>query len=287
MSVMSAAEAQQAAGADRQAAVPRSRAGTPAPGNGAAWETGHAARGRASRAWGARPRPAAQTQVHLREFQVRELRTTQVRAIDTVAPRSPGLSSPATRASAGRVVARHESAFRWGAAAGSWAAGRRAAGGRAAGRRAAGRGGVRLTKRGRLVVAWFAICVSAAVVALIWLSAAGGAAASDRGLPARTVYQGLTQIVVQPGQTLWSIASAAEPSADPRLVIQQIVQANALGGTTVQAGQLLWVPSKLIATRRAQPAGPRVPGLVGGACVRAHSQRLRQSFRQSLRLTAD
>jgi Tfp pilus assembly protein FimV len=85
--------------------------------------------------------------------------------------------------------------------------------------------------------------VSAAAVVLIWLAAAGGAAASDHGLPSRAVYRGLTQVVVQPGQTLWSIASAAEPSADPRLVIQQIVQANALGGATVHVGQLLWVPA--------------------------------------------
>ena len=50
------------------------------------------------------------------------------------------------------------------------------------------------------------------------------------------------QIVVQPGQTLWSIASAAEPTADPRAVIQQIMSVNALSGTNIQAGQLLWVP---------------------------------------------
>jgi LysM repeat protein len=52
----------------------------------------------------------------------------------------------------------------------------------------------------------------------------------------------LHQIVVQPGQTLWSIAAAAEPSADPRLVIQEIITANALPGGQLQVGQLLWVP---------------------------------------------
>ncbi len=92
-------------------------------------------------------------------------------------------------------------------------------------------------------MAWLAIGVSVAAVALIWLAAAGGAAASDRGQPTRAAYQGLTQFVVQPGQTLWSIASAAEPSADPRLVIQQIIQANALSGATIHAGQMLWVPT--------------------------------------------
>jgi LysM repeat protein len=52
----------------------------------------------------------------------------------------------------------------------------------------------------------------------------------------------MTQIVVQPGQTLWSIALSAEPSANTQTVVQQIADANALGGTSLKAGQLLWVP---------------------------------------------
>ena len=50
------------------------------------------------------------------------------------------------------------------------------------------------------------------------------------------------QIVVQPGQTLWSIASAAEPSADPRSVVQQIMTVNDLTGTKLPVGEELWVP---------------------------------------------
>jgi hypothetical protein len=52
----------------------------------------------------------------------------------------------------------------------------------------------------------------------------------------------MTRVLVQPGQTLWSIAAAAEPRADPRLVIQQIASANALGGSAIYPGELLWVP---------------------------------------------
>jgi len=52
----------------------------------------------------------------------------------------------------------------------------------------------------------------------------------------------MRHVVVEPGQTLWSLAVAAEPAADPRLVIQQIMQTNALSGPTVYAGQQLWVP---------------------------------------------
>ena len=40
----------------------------------------------------------------------------------------------------------------------------------------------------------------------------------------------MRQVVVQPGQNLWALATRAEPGADPRLVIQQIVSANALSG---------------------------------------------------------
>jgi hypothetical protein len=52
----------------------------------------------------------------------------------------------------------------------------------------------------------------------------------------------MRQIVVQPGQTLWSIAVAAAPSADPRVVIPRIEEANSLGGSTVYPGETLWVP---------------------------------------------
>jgi LysM repeat protein len=50
------------------------------------------------------------------------------------------------------------------------------------------------------------------------------------------------EIVVRPGQTLWSIAAAAEPSADPRVVVQQIMTVNSLTSPQIEAGQLLWIP---------------------------------------------
>jgi hypothetical protein len=52
----------------------------------------------------------------------------------------------------------------------------------------------------------------------------------------------MLRVVVLPGQTLWSIAMKADPAADPRAVIQQIVDDNALAGTAITAGQVLWVP---------------------------------------------
>jgi LysM repeat protein len=79
----------------------------------------------------------------------------------------------------------------------------------------------------------------AALLATVLVS--GGAQATNHG-QARAGYQGMHQVVVQPGQTLWSIALAAEPAADTRIVVQEIITANALSSSTIGAGQLLWVP---------------------------------------------
>jgi hypothetical protein len=100
---------------------------------------------------------------------------------------------------------------------------------------------VRLTRRGRVVVATLVVALIAAIALAVGMLAAGGAQASNHGQP-RAGYQGMHEIVVRPGQTLWSIASAAEPGADPRDVVQQIMNANAMTGTSITAGQLLWVP---------------------------------------------
>jgi hypothetical protein len=56
------------------------------------------------------------------------------------------------------------------------------------------------------------------------------------------VYHNLTKVVVQPGESLWAIAAQAEPAADPRNVIQEIIDLNALGGSSIQPGERLWVP---------------------------------------------
>jgi LysM domain len=100
---------------------------------------------------------------------------------------------------------------------------------------------LRLTRRGRLVVGVLAAILAAVVITLVGMAAPGGAQAANHGR-AGAGYQGMRQIVVQPGQTLWSIASRAEPSADPRLVISQIMAANSMTSSAIVAGELLWVP---------------------------------------------
>jgi LysM domain len=92
-----------------------------------------------------------------------------------------------------------------------------------------------------MLVSCVAVAAMAAGALLAILLASGGAQATNHGQPGAG-YQGMHQIVVKPGQTLWSIASAAEPTANTGDVVEQIITANALSGSEIRAGQLLWVP---------------------------------------------
>ena len=97
---------------------------------------------------------------------------------------------------------------------------------------------LRLTRRGRVVVAAAAVLL----VAALSLIASGAAQAISHSVSPRPAGRALAQVVVRPGQSLWSVAQSADPNADTRLVIQQIVELNSLSGNTVVAGQRLWVP---------------------------------------------
>ena len=97
---------------------------------------------------------------------------------------------------------------------------------------------LRLTRRGRVVVA----VAAALLVTVITLLVAGVAQATNDGPSSRAARQHLVQVVVRPGQSLWSVAESADPDQDTRAVIQQIIDLNSLTGDTVLAGQQLWVP---------------------------------------------
>jgi hypothetical protein len=101
---------------------------------------------------------------------------------------------------------------------------------------------VRLTRRGKIVLGLLALAVVASATVLIWLAIAGHAQAAQKAGPAAAGSHGMLRVVVHPGQTLWSIAVRTDPAADPRMVIQQIIDDNALTDTAIQAGQVLWVP---------------------------------------------
>jgi len=108
-------------------------------------------------------------------------------------------------------------------------------------RPAAARTPVRLTRRGRLVVTAAALLLTAAVS--VGLAGAAQALGHSGGAaqPAR-LGAGITRVQVRPGQDLWTLAEAYDPNADPRQVIQEILQLNSMSTDQVQPGQVLWMP---------------------------------------------
>jgi hypothetical protein len=88
-----------------------------------------------------------------------------------------------------------------------------------------------------------AAAAGALVIGVISMVAATAAqATSHTGPPGRSH---LVKVMVESGQSLWSIAASAEPDADPRDVIEQIRTLNSLPGYQLSAGQVLWVPRAL------------------------------------------
>lgn len=93
---------------------------------------------------------------------------------------------------------------------------------------------IRLTRRGRRVVALLAIIPIALTFLLIGMR---GAVATDG-----TVQSETQSVVVKPGQSLWDVAVAISPNTDPRETIWLIQQLNTMETSEVLAGQALIVP---------------------------------------------
>jgi LysM repeat protein len=53
---------------------------------------------------------------------------------------------------------------------------------------------------------------------------------------------GVQSVVVQPGDTLWSIAAGTAGTADVRAVVDRIQELNGLQGTVLMPGQVLELP---------------------------------------------
>lgn len=96
-----------------------------------------------------------------------------------------------------------------------------------------------LTRRGRVVVGALASLPLAA--ALIAFAVFGGSAAIATSGTTQTEF---SYVTVHSGQSLWSIASGLDASADTRDVIADIVSLNQLPGSEVQPGQRLAIPTK-------------------------------------------
>ncbi len=96
-------------------------------------------------------------------------------------------------------------------------------------------GRVRLTLRGRVLVILVAALLLAGIAVL------AKAATSSASGP--VVGSSQPMITVQPGESLWSIATQVAPNADPRATVQKIVDLNGMSGTAVAAGEQLKLPS--------------------------------------------
>lgn len=92
--------------------------------------------------------------------------------------------------------------------------------------------GSRLTRRGRLVVTLIWVVLLALAV-LPFVQSAGGAEPGGRTIPVR----------IEPGDTLWQVARDAAPEADPRVLVDQIVELNGLrAGSDIRPGDTVQVP---------------------------------------------
>lgn len=97
---------------------------------------------------------------------------------------------------------------------------------------------IKLTRRGRLVLS----TLSFATMLAISLFSLLGIATSSANASNEATNSTITQIVVAPGETLWTIAARINPENDPRAVIEDIKALNVIEGANVYAGQVLLIP---------------------------------------------
>ena len=97
--------------------------------------------------------------------------------------------------------------------------------------------GIRLTRRGRIVV-------RIATAGFVVLAVVAGVLALDRTALAGSQAQlvPVAYRVVLPGETLWQIAGDVAPGVDRRDTVAQILELNALPNAAVSAGQRIAVP---------------------------------------------
>lgn len=119
-------------------------------------------------------------------------------------------------------------------------------------------GRVRLTRRGRVVVGLGLVLGSLLVVAALLVVATPPSQAADPATGAPVIGDpaagdpaaaegsaGQPPVaVVQPGDTLWSVAARHAPSRDAFGMIEEIRRINGLSGHTIHPGQRLRLPDR-------------------------------------------
>ena len=99
---------------------------------------------------------------------------------------------------------------------------------------------LRMTVRGRRVLAAAAALPAAACVAVAVISGGSALASRDDAGDAAS----FSTVVVSAGESLLAIAERVAPESDPRDVVDDIARLNALDGVDVSAGQELAIPAR-------------------------------------------
>jgi len=100
----------------------------------------------------------------------------------------------------------------------------------------------RLTRRGRMVRA--VVILALLLLAAVW---AVGRLTAEPALAQKVAPSGVVptlSVTVEEGDSLWAIARALAPQADPRGVVLDIRELNGLSSNTIQPGQVLLVPAQ-------------------------------------------
>ena len=92
---------------------------------------------------------------------------------------------------------------------------------------------LRLTRRGRVVVLIFFLLLASLASAVLFTTASRADNPPSEPMPS---------IVVQPHDTLWSIATRTSTRRDPYAAVAEIQKLNGLDGYVVQPGQTLILP---------------------------------------------
>jgi LysM domain len=97
------------------------------------------------------------------------------------------------------------------------------------------RSALRLTRRGRVLLV---LTVMTLLLIAGFTLGRGSSLAASQAHPSAH-----HSVIVEPGETLWSVAVRIAPHDDPRLVVADIESLNHLPSASVEAGQQLAVPS--------------------------------------------
>lgn len=97
---------------------------------------------------------------------------------------------------------------------------------------------LRITQRGQIVLVALTALILALVVGMFTFGVSGANASSAE------TKSDFSYVSIHAGETLWDLATRLDPHADPRDVIAEIMQLNALTSSEVEVGQRIALPER-------------------------------------------